>query len=91
MSVTFPTIAVDFIVLKVGKGSISFSYTGKALKRSIRFCIIPSMEGEKSRITEESEKRPWHILVILLISLMPATANTFLYSFVMLSTAKDWG
>ena len=40
---------------------------------------------------DETQRRPWHILAILLISLMPATANTFLYSFVMLSTAKDWG
>lgn len=49
------------------------------------------MERGESRVAVESERRPWHILVILLISLIPATANTFLYSFVMLSTAKDWG
>jgi MFS family permease len=49
------------------------------------------MEREGSRLVEQSEKRPWHILVILLVSLMPATSNTFLYSFVMLSTAQEWG
>jgi MFS family permease len=49
------------------------------------------MNSGDPRSADESERRPWHILAILLISLMPATANTFLYSFVMLSTAKDWG
>ena len=61
------------------------------MKPPCRFCIIPSMEMDESRTARESEKRPWHILIILLISLMPATANTFLYSFVLLSTAKEWG
>jgi MFS family permease len=49
------------------------------------------MERVELKPTLESNRRPWHILAILLISLMPATANTFLYSFVMLSTARDWG
>ena len=62
-----------------------------ALKPPNRFCIIPSMNSPDPRPEDETQRRPWHILAILLISLMPATANTFLYSFVMLSTAKDWG
>ena len=39
----------------------------------------------------EGVQRPWHISLLLLIALMPATSNLFLYSFVLLSTAKDWG
>ena len=38
-----------------------------------------------------NEKRPWYMLLILLVAFVPATGNRFLYSFVMLSTASDWG
>jgi MFS family permease len=48
------------------------------------------MESSQKKRVEESERRPWHVLVILLVSLMPATANTFLYSFVMLSAGDEW-
>jgi MFS family permease len=61
-----------------------------ALQPLVRFSIIPCMQ-EEPRQSEEREKRPWHILFILLVSLMPATANTFLYSFVLLTTATEWG
>ena len=36
-----------------------------------------------------AEGRPWLILFILFIAFIPATASLFLYSFVILSTAKD--
>jgi len=37
-----------------------------------------------------AEGRPWLILFILFIAFIPATASLFLYSFAILSTAKDW-
>ena len=40
---------------------------------------------------KDSEEKSWPILLVLVIGLMPATGNLFLYSFAMLSTAKDWG
>ena len=56
----------------------------------VQLCIIMLMQTRESKQAKGFERRPWHILVILLISLMPATANTFLYSFVMLSAAREW-
>jgi MFS family permease len=35
--------------------------------------------------------RPWLILLVLFIAFVPATASLFLYSFVILPTAHDWG
>lgn len=37
------------------------------------------------------ETKPWSLLIILLVAFIPATGNRFLYAFVMLSTARDWG
>jgi len=36
-------------------------------------------------------ERPWHIIIILLVALMPVTGNIFLYSFAMSSAGKEWG
>jgi MFS family permease len=49
------------------------------------------MEKREAKSSGRDGKQPWRISFILLIALMPATANIFLYSFVMLSTAKEWG
>src|SRR4030042_6270077 len=53
--------------------------------------IIGSVGKREATTAKEGRERPWHISFILLIALMPATANLFLYSCVLLSTAKDWG
>lgn len=47
--------------------------------------------AEESRSLKGAEERSWYILLVLLVGLLPATGNLFLFSFVMLSTARDWG
>ena len=37
------------------------------------------------------EERTWPILLVLLVAMVSPTGNMFLYSFTMLSTAKEWG
>ena len=47
--------------------------------------------AEERKSPRDAGGRSWYVLVVLLASLMPATGNLFLFSFAMLSTARDWG
>jgi MFS family permease len=47
--------------------------------------------AEENKSLRDAGQRPWYILLVLLAGLMPATGNIFLFSFAMLSTARDWG
>ncbi len=47
--------------------------------------------AEESKSPRDAGERSWYVLLVLLASLMPATGNIFLFSFAMLSTARDWG
>ena len=46
---------------------------------------------EESNSLRDAGERSWHVLLVLLAGLLPATGNLFLFSFAMLSTARDWG
>ena len=47
--------------------------------------------AEESKSPRDAGERSWYVLLVLLASLMPATGNIFLFSFTMLSIARDWG
>jgi hypothetical protein len=47
--------------------------------------------AEESKSPRDAAEGSWYVLLVLLASLMPATGNMFLFSFAMLSTARDWG
>ena len=47
--------------------------------------------AEERKSPRDAGGRSWYVLLVLLASLMPATGNLFLFSFAMLSTARDWG
>jgi len=46
---------------------------------------------EESKSPRDAAEGSWYVLLVLLASLMPATGNIFLFSFAMLSIARDWG
>jgi len=47
--------------------------------------------AEESKSLRDAGERSWYVLLVLLAGLLPATGNLFLFSFAMLSTARDWG
>ena len=49
------------------------------------------MEMIQRKTTQDQSEAPWYVMLILLVAFIPATGNRFLYSFILLSTAQDWG
>ncbi len=49
------------------------------------------VEMIKGNSIQDPSETPWYVMLILLVAFIPATGNRFLYSFILLSTAQDWG
>jgi len=49
------------------------------------------VEMIKGKSIKDPSETPWYVMLILLVAFIPANGNRFLYSFILVSTAQDWG